>query len=163
LTLKEVAAGANKTVSFMHQGRSENISVKIPKGMITGKKLRLAGKGEPSPYGGPAGDLYIKSVVVDDPIFTVENQDLYVNRDIRLTEAVLGTQISVPTLDGKEMTLKIPPGTRHKTKMRLGGLGLPYMKGIERGDLYVVVHVNIPQQLTPQQRKLVMQLADTGL
>jgi curved DNA-binding protein len=163
LTLKEVAAGANKTVSFMHQGRSENISVKIPKGMITGKKLRLAGKGEPSPYGGPAGDLYIKSVVVDDPIFTVENKDLYVNREIRLTEAVLGTQISVPTLDGKEMTLKIPPGTRHKTKMRLGGLGLPSMKGDERGDLYVVVHVHIPSQLTSQQRKLVMQLADTGL
>ncbi|MFZ1985172.1 MAG: DnaJ C-terminal domain-containing protein [Desulfatitalea sp.] len=163
LTLQEVATGANKTVAFQHQSRTENISVKIPKGMISGKKLRLAGKGEPSAYGGPAGDLYIKSVVVDDPIFTAEEQDLYVNREIKLTQSILGTQIAVPTLDGKEMTLKIPPGTRHKTKMRLSGMGLPHMKGSDRGDLYVVVLVTTPQHLTAEQRKLIAQLAETGL
>jgi curved DNA-binding protein len=163
LTLQDVASGANKTVSFQHQGRSENISVKIPKGMTSGKKLRLAGKGEPSPYGGPAGDLFIKSVVVNDPIFSVEEHDIYVNREIKLTEAILGTQISVPTLDGKEMTLKIPPGTRHKTKMRLGGMGLPHMKGDGRGDLYVVVLVPTPQHLTAEQERLITQLVQTGL
>ena len=163
LTLQEVVTGANKTVSFQHQGRSENISVKIPKGMISGKKLRLAGKGEPSPYGGPAGDLYIKSVVMDDPIFSAEEHDISVNREIKLTQAILGTQISVPTLDGKEMTLKIPPGTRHKTKMRLGGMGLPHMKGGGRGDLYVVVLVSTPQHLTAEQERLIHQLAQTGL
>lgn len=163
LTLQEVATGVNKTVSFQHQGRSESISVKIPKGMITGKKLRLAGKGEPSPYGGPAGDLYIKSTVVEDPIFTVDNHDLYVNREIKLSQAIFGTQLSIPTLDHKEMTLKIPPATRHKTKMRLSGLGLPHMKGSGRGDLYVVVHVQMPQHLTAEQKKLIAQLADTGL
>jgi curved DNA-binding protein len=163
LTLQEVVAGANKTVSFQHQGRSENISVKIPKGMISGKKLRLAGKGEPSPYGGPAGDLYIKSVVMDDPNFSAEEHDISVNREIKLTQAILGTQISVPTLDGKEMTLKIPPGTRHKTKMRLGGMGLPHMKGSGRGDLYVVVLVSTPQHLTAEQERLIQQLAQTGL
>ncbi|MBI5062442.1 MAG: J domain-containing protein [Desulfatitalea sp.] len=163
LTLQEVVSGANKTVSFQHQGRSENISVKIPKGMTSGKKLRLAGKGEPSHYGGPAGDLYIKSLVMDDPIFSAEAHDLYVNREIKLTQAILGTQISVPTLDGKEMTLKIPPGTRHKTKMRLSGMGLPHMKGGGRGDLYVVVLVAAPQHLTAEQERLVAQLAQTGL
>ncbi|MCJ8501775.1 DnaJ C-terminal domain-containing protein [Desulfatitalea alkaliphila] len=163
LTLREVVRGAEKSVAFQHQGRSENINVKIPKGMISGKKLRIAGKGEPSPYGGPAGDLYIKSVVMDDPRFTVENHDLFVNRDIKLSEALLGTQILVPTVDGKEMTLTIPPGTRHKTKMRLAARGLPQMKGDKRGDLYVVVHVNMPRQLTVEQRQLVSQLADTGL
>jgi curved DNA-binding protein len=163
LTLKEVATGCNKTVSFQHQGKSENINVKIPKGMINGKKLRLAGKGEPSPYGGPAGDLYIKSMVMDDPLFATDNHDLIVNREIKLTQALLGTQIAVPTIDGKEMTLKIPAGTRHKTKMRLGGLGLPHMQGSGRGDLYVMVHIQMPQKLTAEQRKLVDQLADSGL
>jgi curved DNA-binding protein len=163
LSLREVALGAEKSVAFQHQGRSESISVKIPKGMISGKKLRIAGKGEPSPYGGPAGDLYIKSVLMDDPRFYVENYDLSVNRDIKLSQALLGTQISVPTVEGKEVTLTIPPGTRHKTRMRLAGLGLPHMKGGGRGDLFVVVHVDMPRQLTAEQQKLISQLADMGL
>lgn len=163
LTLQEVAQGANKTVSFQHQGRSENINVKIPKGMITGKKLRLAGKGEPSAYGGSAGDLYIKSMIVNDPDFSVENHDLYINREIKLTQSILGTQISIPTIDHKEMNLKIPPGTRHKTKMRLAGHGLPYMKSDRRGDLYVVIHVTLPRHLTAKQKELVAQLADAGM
>ena len=153
----------NKTISFQHQGRTQSISVKIPKGMISGKKLRLGGKGEPSPYGGAPGDLYIKSLVMEDPTFTVENYDLLVNREIKLTQAVLGTQISVPTVEGKELTLKIPPGIRHKTKMRLAGHGLPHMKGHGRGDLYVVVLVNMPSHLTSEQKKLMAQLAETGL
>ncbi|MDA8142104.1 MAG: DnaJ domain-containing protein [Desulfobacteraceae bacterium] len=163
LTLQEVATGCNKTVTFQHQGRTETINVKIPKGMIHGKKLRLAGKGEPSPYGGPAGDLYIKSIVVDDAQFVAENHDLTINREIKLTQALFGTQIAVPTIDGKEMTLKIPPGTRHKTKMRLSGLGLPHMQGSGRGDLYVMVQVAMPQKLTAEQKKLIEQLALTGL
>jgi curved DNA-binding protein len=163
LTVRDVALGTTKNIAFQHQGRTENISVKIPKGMIAGKKLRLSGKGEASPYGGPAGDLYIKSVLVDDPQYQVDGHDLYLNREIKFTEAVFGTQISVPTLDGKEMTLKIPPGTRHKTKMRLSGLGLPQMKGDAAGDLYVVVLVEMPRQLTTEQTRLMRQLADTGL
>ncbi|RJQ75523.1 MAG: J domain-containing protein [Desulfobacteraceae bacterium] len=163
LTVKEVATGATKNITYQHQGRSQNINVKIPQGMITGKKLRLAGKGEPSSYGGPAGDLYIKSVVLEDPQFKVDGHDLFINREIKLTQAVLGTHVSVPTLDGKEMTLKIPPGTRHKTKMRLSNLGLPHMKGNAHGDLYVVVHVNIPRNLSAEQKKLMLQLADAGL
>lgn len=163
LTLREVATGCNKSVSFKHQGRTENISVKIPKGMISGKKLRVAGKGEPSPYGGQPGDLYIKSSVLDDPRFAVDNYDLVSNQEIKLTQALLGTQITVPTIDGKEMTLKIPPGTRHKTKMRLGGQGLPHMQGGGHGDLYVVVNVQMPRKLTAEQKKLIDQLAEAGL
>ncbi|MBT8340700.1 MAG: DnaJ domain-containing protein [Desulfatitalea sp.] len=163
LTLREVATGASKAISFEHKGQTENISVKIPKGMVTGKKLRLAGKGEASPYGGAAGDLFIKAVVLDDPVFKSDGMDIYVNREIKLTESLLGTKISVPTLEGKEMTLKIPPGTRHKTKMRISSLGLPQMKGSARGDLYVVILVDTPQQLTDEQKKLVSQLAQADL
>ncbi len=163
LTLQEVATGVSRNVTFEHQGRRENISVKIPKGMPDGKKLRLAGKGDSSPYGGPAGDLYIKVKVVEDPLFKVDSHDLIVYRNVKLTEALLGSQISVPTLEGGELSLKIPSGTRHKTKMRLAGHGLPHMNGAGQGDLYVVVLVDIPKHLTKEQKKLITQLAETGL
>lgn len=163
LTLSEVSTGVSKTISFQHKGRSEKITVKIPKGMITGKKIRLAGKGETSAYGGPAGDLYIQSKVMDDPVYRSEEYDLYVERKIKLTEAILGTSISVPTITGKALSLKIPPGTKHKTKMRLSGHGLPHMQGRTKGDLYVIIDVNIPNQLTPEQTKLIDKLAGSGL
>ena len=163
LTLEEVTAGTQKIVSFQHKGRSEKITVKIPKGMISGKKLRIGGKGEPSPYGGPAGDLYIKSKVLDHPVYDAQAQDLYINREIKLSEAILGTDISVPTLSGKELKLKIPAGTKHKTKMRLSGHGLPHMHGKGQGDLYVNIHVNMPKRLTQKQKGLIEQLAETGL
>ena len=163
LTLEEVTAGTQKIVSFQHKGRSEKITVKIPKGMIAGKKVRIAGKGEPNPYGGPAGDLYIKSKVLDHPVYDVQAQDLYINRDIKLSEAILGTNISVPTLSGKELKLKIPAGTKHKTKMRLSGHGLPHMHGKGQGDLYVRIHIKMPKRLSKKQKGLIEQLAETGL
>lgn len=163
LTLREVASGVSKTVSLQHQGHSETVSVKIPVGMISGKKVRLAGKGHPSPYGGPAGDLYIQAKVVGDPVFRNEEYDLLIDREIRLSEAILGTQISVPTLDGREMSLKVPAGTRHKTKMRLAGHGLPRMKGQGAGDLFVIIHVPTPRNLTEAQKQLVQEMADAGL
>jgi curved DNA-binding protein len=163
LTLQEVAEGTQKAVSFQHKGRSEKLTVKIPKGMISGKKLRIAGKGEPSPYGGPAGDLYIKSKVLAGPVYDIDGYDLYINRDIKLTEAILGAHISVPTLSGNELKLKIPPGTKHKTKMRLAGHGIPHMHGKGQGDLYVRIHVNIPERLTKKQKGLIEQLAESGL
>lgn len=163
LTLREVASGANKTVTFQHQGRNENISVTIPPGMITGKKLRLAGKGEQSGYGGPAGDLYIQSRVIPDSVFTAEEHDLNTTVTIRLSESLLGTQVAVPTIEGGELSLKIPPGTRHKTRMRLAGHGLPKMKGSTRGDLYVTVLLDIPSKLNPEQKRLVKKMAAVGM
>ena len=163
LTLLEVAKGTNKSISFAHKGRHEKITVKIPKGMITGKKLRVAGKGEPSPYGGPPGDLYIQSKVVNDPIYDAKEYDLYANRDLKLSEAILGTSISVPTLEGIKLSLKIPPGTRHGTKMRLSGHGLPAMRGNKRGDLYVNIQIPMPKHLNKEQKKLIKQLKAIGL
>jgi curved DNA-binding protein len=163
LTLREVAAGTSKVITFQHQGGTENLTVKIPPGLISGKKVRLAGKGNPSPYGGPAGDLFIKSKVLNDPVFETEKQDLYLNRELKLSEAILGTTISVPTIDGKQLSLKIPAGTKHGTKMRLSGHGLPGMKSSKKGDLFVRIQVNIPKHLSAQQKKLVEELAATGL
>jgi len=163
LTLQEVATGTSKTIQFNRAGHTEKITVKIPKGMVTGKKLRLAGKGEPGPYGGPPGDLYILSKVYDNPAFTVKGYDLYAKTEIKMSEAILGTSISVPTIAYKELSVKIPPGTKHKTMMRLSGHGLPYMKDKGKGDLYVLVRVNMPKKLTAKQKKLIEKLADTGL
>jgi curved DNA-binding protein len=163
VTLRDVATGTSKAITFEHQGRRESISVKIPKGMQNGKRLRLPGKGDPSPYGGPAGDLYVKIKVLEDPVFKLDNNDLSIYRTIKLTEALLGSQIAVPTLDGGELSLKIPPGTRHKTKMRLTGHGLPQINGGGQGDLYVIVLVDVPKHLTAEQKILVSKLADTGL
>lgn len=163
LTLREVAAGSSRTINYQHKGRNEKLTVKIPKGMIAGKKLRLSGKGETSSFGGPPGDLYIESKLLDDPVFTNNEYDLQIIRNIKLTESIFGTSINIPTLEDKELSLKIPPGTRHKTKMRLAGHGLPHMQGGRKGDLYVSIHVDIPAKLTNEQRELIGKLADTGL
>ena len=163
LTLQEVATGTQKTISFQHAGKSERMTVKIPKGMISGKKLRLAGKGEPSPFGGPAGDLFIKSKILPDARFEAQGNDLHLAREIKLSEALLGTEIAIPTLTGNQLNLKIPPGTRHNTKMRLAGHGLPIMNKRAQGDLFVQIQVRMPKTLSREQKQLVEQLAALGL
>ncbi len=163
LTLRDIATGTSKTISFQHGGRSEKITVKIPAGMVTGKKLRLSGKGEQSPYGGPPGDLFIVSKVQPDPVFKVEDNDLHITQEINLSQALLGSVVNIPTLDGKELSLTIPPGTKHKTKMRLPNHGLPYMQGNGKGHLFAHIHVKMPKNLTDEQKKLIEKLADTGL
>ena len=163
LTLKEAATGTSKTISLQHEGQSEKITVQIPKGMITGKKLRLAGKGSASPLGGPPGDLFIQAKVIQDPVFSIEGYDLYMVYDLKLTEAILGTSISVPTIDDKKLSLKIPPGTKPGTKMRMAGRGLPHMKGSRKGDLFVKIQIKMPKSLTAEQKALIEKLAQKGL
>ena len=163
LTLKEVVNGTTKTVSLQHQGYSEKVTVKIPKGLISGKKLRLAGKGSPSPVGGPPGDLFIQAKVLNHPLYRAEDYDLHMNQEVKLSEILLGTRISVSTLDDKNLSLKIPPGTQPGTKMRMPGQGIPHMKGSKKGDLFVKIQVKLPKQLTDEQKKLIDKLAETGL
>jgi curved DNA-binding protein len=163
LSVKEVVNGATKTINLKHGGESNTITVKIPKGMITGKKLRLSGKGEKSPYGGPAGDLYIRSKLMADPLFRLEGHDVYINREIKISESIIGTSIQVPTPGGMELNMKIPPGTKHKTKMRLPGHGMPQMKGDKNGDLYIIIDIIVPKSLTEEQKELIERLALIGL
>ena len=163
LTLKEVANGTTKTVSLQHQGYSEKVTVKIPKGLISGKKLRLAGKGSPSPLGGPPGDLFIQAKILNDPLYRAEKYDVYLKQELKLSEVLLGTSISVSTLEGKKLSLKIPPGTSPGTKMRMPGQGLPQMKGNKKGDLYVQIQVKLPAKLTDEQKILIEKLAAAGL
>lgn len=163
LTPLEVFQGTEKTINLSSGGRNEQVNVKIPKGMITGKKIRLTGKGEKSLHGGPDGDIYIVSKVIPDSKFDTEEYDIISTYEIKLTEAITGTKINIATIDGREICIKIPQGTQHKTKMRLPGLGIPHMKGGGKGDMYVVINVKMPKNLTPDQEKLLMDLAKTGL
>jgi curved DNA-binding protein len=162
VTVQEVLHGATKMVALEEGGRTKKINVKIPKGMVTGKKLRLAGKGQLGALGGPPGDLYIQVKVVSDPTFGVVGHDLYIDREVKLTEALLGTQIQVPTPDGKNLSLRIPPGTQHQTKFRMKGYGLPEMQQDKRGDLYARILVKTPKRLSKKQKGLIQELSESG-
>jgi curved DNA-binding protein len=96
-------------------------------------------------------------------VYQADSYDVYVNQELKLSEIILGTQISVPTLDGKQLNLKIPPGTKPGTKMRMSGHGLPHMKSSTKGDLYVKVQLKLPKKLTDEQKKLIQQLAASGM
>jgi len=161
LTVEEVYSGTTRSLSV---GRgASTINVRIPKGLVDGKRLRLTGKGEPSRYGGPAGDLYIRSRVVEAGGFVPDGRNVIYDTDIRVSEALLGATITVPTLDGGVINLKVPAGIQHKTKMRIPGKGLPEMKGDARGDLFVRISVTLPKTLTEGQRAAVENLAKNGL
>src|SRR5512136_1023386 len=124
ITLEEAAFGGEKKVSLPKGGKVEEIYVKIPSGIPSGKKLRVAGKGAAGRNGGPPGDLYLQISIRNHPIFIREGDDLLVEKEIAFSEAVLGTTVEVPTLEGIKK-VKIPPGTQCHTKMRLKGLGVP--------------------------------------
>jgi curved DNA-binding protein len=163
ITLHEMAHGAEKLVGLSHNGQMEKIAVKIPPGTLPGKKLRVAGKGRSSHLGGPPGDLYVRLREVEHPVFKREGNDLYVDRRIRFTEAALGTKVTIPTLDGKTMSLKVPPGTQSHTKMRLKNYGLPFANGRTRGDQFVRIIVETPADLTKKQKALLEELVKEGL
>ncbi len=162
VSLEEAAAGGEKKISYRKNGKIQEVSVRIPKGISTGKKLRLAGKGMEGKKGGPPGDLYLQISVRDHPIFIREGDDLIVEKEINFSEAVLGTTVEVPTLDGKKR-VKVPPGTQSHTKMRLKGLGIPHFQKEGRGDEYVKVVVRVPQRVTEKSRKLIEDLAREGI
>jgi len=118
------------------------LSLTIPAGVDTGKKLRLAGQGSPGPGGGPPGDLYVRVEVDDHPVFTRDGLDLGLTVPITVPEALRGGQVEVPTLDGS-VKLKVPPGAQSGQRMRLRGKGIGPAKG-EPGDLYVTLEVVVP-------------------
>jgi curved DNA-binding protein len=163
ITLEESVLGADKKISFQMENRVQDISVRIPPGISSGKKLRLPGKGLASAHGGPNGDLYLNINVMPHPIFARDGNDLYVEKTIKFSQAALGTSIDVPTLDGTSKRLKIAPGTQNNTKIRMKGYGVPGLKGAAKGDQYVRINVEVPRRLTEKQAKLIEQLAEGGI
>ncbi len=163
ITLEEMINGTKKTLTVSHGNNNDTINVKIPKGLVPGKKIRVAGKGGLSQYGGPRGDLFIKSRLIQSPGFELKGNDIYTNKEIKLTEALLGTKVNILTPLGKKISLNIPCGTKHKSKMRLAKQGVPHINGGTKGDLFVVISVKMPDKLNAKQKKLVEKLSETGL
>lgn len=138
----------------------KKIKVKIPSGIDDGMKLRIAGEGESGEYGGYEGDLYVYVHLEPHEFFTRDGDDVVCELPISFIDACLGTQIEVPTLDGKKK-IEIHPGTQPADIVRLKGKGFPSLQGYERGDQIVKIKVLIPTNLTKEQRELLEKLKIT--
>ncbi len=130
----------------------QQLEIRIPAGVETGSRLRIAGQGEAGANGGPAGDLYVVITVKDHEVFRRRGHDLVCDIPISFGQAVLGAEIEVPTLDGSAR-LRVPPGTQHGTVLTLKGKGIP-RDGRRRGDQQVVIQIDVPTRVSPRQREL---------
>lgn len=163
VSLEDVLYGAEKTISLRTNGKPQNVSVKIPKGIEEGKKLRLQGKGAASRNGGPAGDLFLKIEIGGNEHFSRTGDDLVIQRLISFSEACLGTKVEVETLEGKKFMVTVAAGTPHDSRLRIRGYGLPSGPMGERGDLFVKIGVKVPQEITEEQQQSLEKLQALGL
>jgi molecular chaperone DnaJ len=136
--------------------RAQRVTVKVPPGISTGKKIRLAGQGAQSPAG-QRGDLYIEFTVTPHPLVRRDGDDLEMDLPVTVAEAMLGAEVAVPTFDG-EVTVKVPAHSQGGRKMRLRGKGAPHWKTGTRGDLYLVLRVMVPEQDSAELRAAAEQL-----
>ena len=143
------------------QLRQRSVDAKIPAGVEDGTRIRFTGGGEAGPFGGPAGDLYVVLHVKQHPFFEREGNDLHCTVPLSVTQAAMGAEIQVPTLEG-EHTLKIPEGTQPGTRFRIRNKGVPVLNGHGKGDLYVDVRVQIPSKLSKRQKELLQELETTA-
>jgi molecular chaperone DnaJ len=134
--------------------------VPIPAGVDDGTQIRISGEGEPGANSGPKGDLYVVVHVKPHKFFQRRRDDIVLDLGINIAQAALGTDIAVPTVDGDE-TLAIPAGTQSGKVLRMKGRGVPHLRRDGRGDQLVVITVEVPRSLTPEQRELFSQLAET--
>ncbi|MBL9037982.1 MAG: J domain-containing protein [Archangium sp.] len=139
MTLREAVLGGERDLSI--NGR--RVTVKVPAGVETGSRIRLAGQGEPGERGGPAGDVYVDIEVLEHPLVRREGNDLYLDLPVTVREAMNGAQIPVPTFAGGG-TMTIRPGTQSGTKLRLRGQGVPDLRKGPPGDMYLVVQIRLP-------------------
>lgn len=142
--------------------KTKEITVKIPAGVDTGNQLRLGGKGEAGSGGGPNGDLYIEFNVKSHPIYERNENDIYLDLPLNIVEATLGCKKEVPTLYGN-INLVIPAGSQSGDKHRLRGKGVEGVNTKRKGDMYIILDVNIPEKLSREQKKLFDQLKKTEL
>ncbi|GAB4562724.1 MAG: DnaJ C-terminal domain-containing protein [Anaerolineae bacterium] len=155
ITLEEAYRGTSR---ILQREDGSRIEVKIPRGVRTGSRVRVPGKGAFAD--GSAGDLYLRIEVLPHPTFKREGDDLYVDVPVDLYTAILGGEVQVPTLD-RPVMLKIPPETPNGKSFRLRGLGMPNLRNPDqRGDLYARVNVQLPRHLSEQERKLFEQLRE---
>lgn len=163
ITLEESFYGVEKKLSLQKEDRVEEINIKIPPGISSGKKLRLAGKGSPGYNRGQSGDLFLNITILPHPIFARDGIDIYVEKEVNYSQAALGATIDVPTVEGATKRIKIPAGTQSNTKIRMKGYGVPNLKDGGKGDQYVKISVSVPKRLTEDQARIIKRLAEEGL
>jgi molecular chaperone DnaJ len=139
--------------------RSRTFQVKIPAGVKDGARIKLAGRGEPGPAGGKAGDLFVRVNVARHDLFGRKGDNLTLTLPVSFAEAALGAHVQVPTLNGP-VTLKVPAGTPTGKTFRLKGKGAPKAKG-GHGDLLVTTAIDVPSKLSKEQKALLRQLQDS--
>ena len=142
--------------------KNKTITINIPEGIQTGDRQRLSGKGNPGVNGGPNGDLYLEFEVEEHEYFVRDNDDIYIEVPITITEAILGCKKEIPTLYGN-VKLTINPGTNSGEKQRIKGKGVDNKYKRHKGDMYVIFKVYTPKKLTREQKVLISKLADTDL
>lgn len=162
VSFREAALGAEKLVAFLRNGVREELKVKIPAGVDTGSRVRISGKGSAGESGAASGDLFLDIKVTNDPLFTREGGDIFVESKIRFSEACLGTSLEVPTLE-EPRRIKVPAGIQPGTKIRLKGHGIKSLGSNTKGDLYVKIAVQVPQALDEDQKKMLEELARAGM
>ena len=152
------------TLTFMDAAYGTEISVpgidskvRVPAGVDDGQRIRLKGKGQPGRNNGPAGDLFVECRVVPHKLFGREGQNLLVKVPVSFTEAALGSTITVPTLDGTDVTLRLKPGTQSGSRHRVKGHGIGAAG--RRGDLIVTVEVAVPTELSAEEEKALQELS----
>ena len=157
VTLEEAMHGTVRPISLQSLDprtgavETHSFQVRIPPGATDGRRIRVPGQGEPGRNGGPAGDLYLRVRHAAHPDFSTQSADVYHELEVAPWEAVLGAEVVVPTLDGS-IKLRIPPGTASGRRLRVRGRGLPKGKSGERGDFYAVIAVEVPDQISAQER-----------
>ena len=159
ISFEESVRGTTAQVQVMRRdGGVERLQVKIPPGVDTGSKVRVAGKCEAGRHGGPSGDLYMVIRVRPHTYFTRQGNDILCEVPVTLIEVLLGAKIDVPTIDGK-ITMTLPAGTQNGRRFRLRGKGVPALQGGVRGDHYVTVQVVLPEKLDARSRQLLEEFA----
>ncbi len=151
LTLQEALKGGKRKVTIQMPDGPKTLEITVPAGVRDGAKLRLSGQGDPSPNGGPAGDLFLRVRYQPNSMFKVDGINLQSEVDITPWQAVLGAKVKVPTLEG-DVELTIPPGTSSGRKFRLRGKGMG--SPANRGDLFVKTRIEVPSTLTPEEKEL---------
>jgi curved DNA-binding protein len=163
VTLDEAFHGSVRTISFQRRNRAsgqvttENFRVRIPVGVQEGQLIRVPAKGEEGINGGPPGDLYLRVRFAQHPDFRVKGADLYYELELAPWEAVLGATVSIPALDGA-VSVRVPPGTNVGQQLRVRGRGL--LSSGTRGDLYAVISIHAPSEVSEEERRLWQQLAE---
>jgi molecular chaperone DnaJ len=165
VSFEESALGAEKTISFIrHRGNREEstrLAVKVPAGVKQGQRLKLAGEGDGAPQAGAPGDLYVIINIQEHPLFKRQDDDVLLETPISFIDALLGTEIEIPTLTGR-VALKIPAGTHTGQSFRLKGKGFPKSGGFGSGDMLIRVLIDTPSHLSHKQKELVQELAKTA-